>query len=130
MSEDLFFRAAKEGWRYVSGAGLLTTEHLFELPLTAKGENPSLDQVAKNLHDKLQGTAVSFVSESPTDKLSAVQLELVKLVIAHKQDLAKKASDEASRAALRQKALKLLELRETQSLETLSTEELQALAKV
>lgn len=87
MSE-LFVKATREQWRFESNRGLLTTEQLWELPLSSKS-NFDLDNVAKTLSKKIKdlGEEASFVTERADIGKNALedQLELVKSIISVKK---------------------------------------------
>ena len=44
---NIFERASRRKLRFDTVVGLLATEQLWELPLTAKGERPDLDKLAR-----------------------------------------------------------------------------------
>jgi len=61
----IFEKATQEKFRYPSTKGLLTTEQLWELPLTAKS-GFSLDDVAKAVNAELKAIDTeSFVATAP-----------------------------------------------------------------
>jgi hypothetical protein len=96
----IFERATREKFRYPSVKGLLTTEQLWELPLTAKS-GFSLDDVAKAVHAELKAIDTeSFVAteSNPAKATLETKLEVVKRVIA-----VRIAEDQAAKAAAAKK---------------------------
>ena len=80
----IFEKATREKFRYPSAKGLLTTEQLWELPLTAKS-GFSLDDVAKAVNAELKAVDTeSFVATeaNPAKATLETKLEVVKHVIA------------------------------------------------
>lgn len=107
---NLFETAAREKFRYPAANGNLTTEQLFDLPLTSTTGKANLNDVAIALADQLDAAGTrSFVTTAKTDPARAVlsqKLEVVKFVIADRE-----ASNEAQRslAAKRQQRDLLLD---------------------
>ncbi|BCY08634.1 hypothetical protein [Actinoplanes sp. L3-i22] len=96
----IFETATREKFRYPSTKGLLTTEQLWELPLTAKS-GFSLDDVAKAVNAELKAvTTESFVATetNPAKATLETKLEVVKHVIA-----VRIAEDQAAKAAAAKK---------------------------
>jgi len=96
----IFEKATQEKFRYPSTKGLLTTEQLWELPLTAKS-GFSLDDVAKAVNAELKAIATeSFVATetNPAKATLETKLEVVKHVIAIRL-----AEDQAAKAAAAKK---------------------------
>ena len=64
--------------------GLLTVEQVWELPLTATGDRPSLDSLAVELHKLTKDSErISFVEDTvAVDNNSLVAFEIVKHIIA------------------------------------------------
>lgn len=124
----VFEKATREKFRYPSAKGLLTTEQLWELPLTAKS-GFSLDDVAKAVNAELKaGGTESFVSTeaNPAQATLAAKLEVVKHIIA-----VRLAEDEAAKAAAakkleKEKLIEILGRKQDAVLENLTEAELLA----
>lgn len=129
----LFITAARRKFRYESVRGDLTTEQLFDLPLTA-ANGFSLDDVARATNAELREQAEdSFVETRTNPRKGTLEsmLEIVKFVIASKQADAAKAASRADRAAKRQKLLAAIESKDDAALSAASRDELAAeLAKL
>lgn len=126
---ELFEIACRDKYRYASVAGLLTTEDLWDLPLTSRN-NASLDGVAKAVHTTLsEKQTESFVPAENSDG-SANQLEnmlaIVKHVIAARVEERDNAKLAKARAARKEKLLEVLEKKQDASLENMSEEELKS----
>jgi hypothetical protein len=124
----IFEKATREKFRYPSAKGLLTTEQLWELPLTAKS-GFSLDDVAKAVNAELKAVDTeSFVATeaNPAKATWETKLEVVKHVIA-----VRLAEDQAAKAAAakkleKEKLLAVLDRKQDAVLENLTEEELLA----
>lgn len=124
----IFEKATREKFRYPSTKGLLTTEQLWELPLTAKS-GFSLDDVAKAVNAELKAIDTeSFVATetNPAKATLETKLEVVKHVIAVRlaEDQAAKAV--AAKKLEKEKLLAVLGRKQDAVLENLSEEELLA----
>lgn len=125
---NIFEQASISKLRFESPRGELSTDQLWDIPLTSRN-GFSLDDIAKAVNRQLKATAeesfVTPVSSGASTKLQ-LQLEILKHVIAAKM----KARDDAAHAAERaQKKAKLLEVlaeKQEDGLRQLSVEELQA----
>jgi len=127
MTENLFEVATRQKYRFASNKGELTTEQLWELPLKAKN-GFDLDTVARSVYQDLKATSEeSFVevSQNPNKAVLEQKLEIVKHIIAVKQDERKKAEEKAANAAERKRLLEILAKRQDEELEGLSKEEIE-----
>lgn len=101
-TNDLFLRAVRQKFRFASRIGELTVEQLWDLPLIAARPNMAdLDSVAKTVNAELKAAAEeSFVTttKNPVRSILEAKLDIVKLIIAVKQDEAQAAQKRASRA--------------------------------
>lgn len=124
----IFEKATREKFRYPSTKGLLTTEQLWELPLTAKA-GFSLDDVAKAVNAELKAIDTeSFVATetNPAKATLETKLEVVKHVIAIRlaEDQAAKAA--AAKKLEKEKLLAVLGRKQDAALENLTEAELLA----
>lgn len=124
----IFEKATREKFRYPSAKGLLTTEQLWELPLTAKS-GFSLDDVARAVNAELKAIDTeSFVATetNPAKATLETKLEVVKHVIAIRiaEDQATKAA--AAKKLEKEKLLAVLGRKQDAVLENLTEAELLA----
>ncbi len=96
MARNIFEAASIGKIRFETTRGLITTEDLWDLPLTAGMVN--LDNVAKAVNKRLRETEESFVVTTKKDKLLELKLDVVKHVIAVKLEEVKDAKEAAKRA--------------------------------
>lgn len=124
---NIFEQASITKLRFDSTRGDLTTEQLWDVPLSSKN-GFSLDDIAKSVNRELKATAEeSFVapaSSGASTKLQ-LQLEILKHIIAVKMDARDKASQAAERAVKKAKLLEVLAEKQDTSLRQLTVEELQ-----
>lgn len=125
---DLFVIASRKKFRFASERGDLTVEQLWDLPLISKN-GFNLNAVAIAVNSELKGLAQeSFVetSSNPRRRELEQMLEIVKSIIATKQDETKAASERLARQAMRRKLQEAIEAKEDQALVGSSIEELKA----
>jgi len=111
MEKNIFLEAAKRKFRFTSTRGILLTEQLWDLPLTA-ANGFNLDAVAKAINTQIKALeAESFVENANSKALNQLvdELEVVKAVIADKQAENKAAAERAEKRARRHKLLEALE---------------------
>lgn len=126
---NVFERATRCKLRFASSVGDLTVEQLWDVPLTARGERPDLDRMARAVNAELKSISEdSFVEVKPNPRKSELELSLdiLKHVIASK--LADKASAEkaAQTAERKRKLLAALDKREESDLSGMSREQIEA----
>jgi len=126
---NLFERATKAKLRFESDVGMLTTEQLWDLPLTSRGDRPNLDRVARAIFQDLKDEGeTSFVEVKPNLRKAELELklEVVKHVIEVR--LAEKAAAEkaAEKAERKRKLLSVLATKEEQELQGKTRAELEA----
>ena len=128
MSE-LFVKATREQWRFETNRGLLTTEQLWELPLSSKS-NFDLDNVARTLSKKIKdlGEDASFVTEKVDSGKNTLsdQLELVKSIILVKKTEHAAIVLKSQQADRKARIMEVLSSRNEDALKSKSTEELLA----
>lgn len=125
---NLFELATRNAYRFESSKGNLSVEDLWQLPLTSRGNNTSLDDVAKNIYSQLKASEeISFVVKQPTANATLQnKLDIVKHIIQVKMAEAEAAKVKADKAAEKAKLLDILARKQEQSLEQASEEELLA----
>jgi len=117
---NLFEQASKLKLRYKTNYGLVTTEDLWDLPLT------SLDEVAKSLNKQVKEAGEeSFIEvKSTANEKLELSFEIVKYVIKVKLVEQKAAKLAKENAAKKQQLLELLHQKQNEELGQLSIEEI------
>lgn len=123
---NIFEQASIQKLRFPSVRGELTTEQLWDLPLTSKSDF-DLNTVAKTVNRDLKASAEEdFVStRTSANSRQELMLEIVKHVIASKLATQEAIRNRAAKAAMRQKVLDALADKQDAELKGLSVEELQ-----
>ena len=125
---DLFVTASRQAWRFPSTRGELTTEQLWSMPLLAKN-GFDLNSVARGLNQEVKDLGEeSFVEtrSNPARSTAEGKLELVKSIIAVRQEENRLAEQRAQRAVERARILDALAARDNEELTKASKEELLA----
>ncbi len=125
----MFEKAARLKLRFNTPIGELSTEDLWELPLTGRPGKANLDDLARALHQQIeQAPTVSFVTKTqPVSAIPQLKFDIVLHIINTKlseQEAAQKAKDTRER---KQKIMALIEQKQDEKLAGASIEELQAL---
>lgn len=126
--ENLFQLASRQKFRFQTIKGELTTEQLWDLPLTARG-GFNLDEVAKQVAAELKAAGEeSFVQKNsnPAKSKLEAKLEIVKHIIAVKLEDAEKAAKASQNQEERQRLLAVLNRKQDAALEELTPEQIQA----
>ena len=131
---SIFEQASRQGLRFESTVGDLTTEQLWDLPLTSKNGRPNLDAMARALHSELKGLEeVSFVDTKPDPRKAKLELQfaIVKHIIDTKlaeRDAAKNAAENAEQ---KQRLMAALSAKQDAALTAMSEDEIkERLAKL
>ena len=128
MSNELFITASRKKFRFASERGELTTENLWDLPLTSRNSF-DLNAVAIGVNSELKGLAEeSFVetSTNPRRKDLENMLEVIKYVISVKQEEAKAATERVAKLSLKRKIQDAIEAKEGEELSGASLDDLKA----
>ena len=126
--ENLFQLASRQKFRFQSIKGELTTEQLWDLPLTARG-GFNLDEVAKQVAAELKAAGEeSFVQKNsnPAKSKLEAKLEIIKHIIAVKLEEAERAVKASQNQEERQRLLAVLNRKQDAALEELTPEQIQA----
>lgn len=126
---DIFEKACRNKLRFESQIGLLNAEQLWDLPLTAKGERPDLDKLARAVHLELKGLdEVSFVNLTPDPRKSEMelQLDILKYIISAKLSAKAEAEKAADNAERKRRLLAALASKEDADLAGMSKEQIEA----
>jgi len=123
---NIFEQASRQQIRFASLKGLITTEDLWDLPLTSRN-GFDLDAVAKQASRELKATdEESFVhATSAANAQLALKLDVVKHIIAVKLAENELARTRATRVAERQKLLGILADKQDAALKELTPEDIQ-----
>lgn len=124
---NLFEIATRKKLRFPSLKGELTVEQLWDLPLSSR-VGLDLDNIAKAVNKDLKAEEEdSFVKTSTNPQRGDLQLKLdiLKHIIAVKQEDAERATRRQVNAQERQKLQELLARKNDQELEGLSKEEIE-----
>jgi uncharacterized protein YjiS (DUF1127 family) len=131
---NIFERASRAKLRFESIVGELTTEQLWDLPLTSKSDRPNLDGIARTVHAELKNLEEgSFVEVRPDPRKTEreLQLEILKHVIAARLEAKAAAEKMAENAERKRKLLAALNSKEEEQLKGMSKEEIEAeIAKI
>ena len=126
---DIFENASRRKLRFQSVVGELTTEQLWDLPLTSKGGRVNLDAIARSVHAELKGLEeVSFVECKPDPRKDELELdlEILKHIIAVKLAEREAADQAATKAQRRAKLLDALASKENDELVGMSKDDIMA----
>lgn len=127
---NIFERAARGKLRFESPQGLLSTEQLWDLPLTSRSEGrANLDAMARAVHKDLKGLEEgSFVVVTPDPRKvdQELRLDILKHVIAARLEAKAAAETAAETAERRRKLLGALNAKEESELIGMSREQIEA----
>lgn len=123
---ELFKQAARKKLRFSTNRGDITTEDLFDLPLTSRS-GFDLDTLARGVSAELRSiTEDSFVETKPDPRKAdlTLKLDLLKDVIADRQEAKKASEDRAARQAKRALLLETLAAKEVDEIKGKTKEEI------
>lgn len=123
----MFEKASRLKLRFETIRGLISTEDLWDLPLTSTNK-VNLDDIAKALYKQLkeQTDVVSFVDDTQkADELTQLKFDIVKQVIGVKKAENAAAADARAKADKKQQILGLIAQKQNEQLSTSSIEDLQ-----
>lgn len=126
---NLFELASRKAFRFPSSQGMLTLEQLWSLPLRTTTAKADLNSVAVAISIELKGfVEENFVSIKPTPGRADVEakLEIVKHIIAVRQEENAKTLRASVKAEERRKILDALDRKNDEELTTASKEDLLA----
>lgn len=118
--DNIFIAASREKLRFETNKGFLTTEDLWDLSLV------SLDNIAKAVNRKLKDSQEESFIEKKTTATTELdtKLEILKFIIATKQDEAAVKSNAKKKAQEIELLEQLLEEKELEGVKSLSPEEI------
>mgnify|MGYP001609208071 CR=1 FL=1 len=127
--DNLFWLASRSKFRFATPAGTITTEDLWDLPLS-DARKANLDDIAKDLNKQLKvaNEEQSFVkpAAAKTNEVQA-KFDLVLTVIKTKMEERDAAKAFADKQATKQKIMALIDKKKDEALAGKSEEELKAL---
>ena len=123
---NLFERASRLKLRFDTPKGLLTTEDLWDLPLTSSKTNQAnLDDVARKLYRELKETSIpSFITQFVRNDLQTA-FDVVKQVIDTRLAENAEARVKTENREKKQRILELISRKNDEALSAKSIEELQ-----
>jgi hypothetical protein len=128
--DNMFAQALRKKIRFNTSKGLISTEDLWDVPLTANN-GFSLDDIAKDIHRELKGMGEeSFVNtedniNNDRRNFLELQLSIVKYIIDVKLAERKKRQEERINAQKKETLLSILEQKKNEQLKDLSIEDLE-----
>ena len=124
---DIFQKAAQQKLRFETPRGLLTTEDLFDLPLTARN-GFDLDTVAKTVNRSLKASSEESFVNTPTNAsaVDTLKLDIVKSVIATRIAERDEKAARAEKKLKRDRLLELLANKEDAALAELTPDQIKA----
>lgn len=132
----MFEKASRLKLRFATPKGYLSLEDLWDLPLVSNNPSvptpahrPNLDDLARELHRRLQDTAgMSFVNpEAKPDDTTQLMFDLVKHIIDVKIAEGKALLDARERSERKQKIMSIIAERRDQTLREMPIDELEKL---
>jgi N-acetylmuramic acid 6-phosphate (MurNAc-6-P) etherase len=124
---NIFEFATREKLRFESSIGSLTVEQLWDLPPTSIGSKANLNTIGIQFVKALKSVnEESLVNPAPTDaqKVFQIQLDIVKHIIAVKQEEAAMKKEEDEKKVRKAKLQEALARKEDSALEELTPAEL------
>lgn len=126
----MFEKATRMKLRFESQRGPLSTEDLWDLPLT--GRTVSLDDIARSIHKQIkeEDNDISFVTPSVSGKeslMTQLRFDIVKHIIDVKIAERDAAYAAADKKAKKQKIMELIDKKQDEALSSKSVEELLAM---
>lgn len=131
---NIFKEASKIGLRFETPKGQIDVEDLWDLPLVAvpnRTEKVNLDDIAKGLHAKLEGSTVkSFVTkQTAADDVTKLQFDIVIEIINDKLAEAEAASLAKQTREKKQRIMEIIERKQNSALEETPLEDLMEMVK-
>lgn len=123
--EELFIKASRKKYRY-NFKGVIGTEDLWDLSVE------DLDSIFRTMRTEMNRLNIgeSLLNNDKTDGIVATlrdKIEIIRYIVNVKQEEKQKAIEATERAALREKILREKETRESEKLNNMTDEELDAM---
>jgi len=130
---NIFEQASKQKVRFETSQGHLSSDDLWDLPLTSKTGRANLDEIAMGLHRQLKDVSdvVSFVDDvkEPKNIALTLQFDIVKHIIEDRKAVKDKAMKEKESADKKQLILGIIAQKQNAALEGQSVEDLEKMIK-
>ena len=111
---NIFEIAARNKIRFSTVRGTISTEDLFDLPMTVGAV--SLDSIAKELHEELNKSNFSLVTTEKKDEILETKFQIVKYVFNLKTEELAATAEEKERAEKRALLMDAIESKEVEEL--------------
>lgn len=128
----MFEKASRLKLRFDTVKGQLSTEDLWDLPLTSQTGKVNLDDIAKDLFRRLknEGDSISFVTPvGASDSTMQLKFDIVKHIIDVKVTERDAAAQAASKRDQKQRILEVIAQKENEQLLGSSLEDLRRMAE-
>lgn len=127
---NLFKEALVQKLRFKTIRGNISTEELWDIPLTSKN-GFSLNDIAKDIYLELkQEVEIDFVGGTTSENSEGnLKLEILKEIIKDKKEIIERKEQEASSKTHNQFIDNLIAEKQNESMKAMSIEELKALKK-
>jgi hypothetical protein len=125
---SIFEKATRQKLRFETQQGTLSVEDLWGLPLTSQTNKANLDEIARNLFQKLKsGQDVSFVDTAKkTDATTQLKFDVVKYIIDVRLAENEAKNQASAKAEQRERLQEIISRKQDRALEGASLEDLQA----
>jgi len=125
---SIFEKATRQKLRFETQQGTLSVEDLWGLPLTSQTNKANLDQIARELFQKLKsGQDVSFVDTAKkTDATTQLKFDVVKYIIDVRLAENEAKNQASAKAEQRERLQEIISRKQDRALEGASLEDLQA----
>ena len=123
----MFLKASRLKLRFDSPKGQLTVEDLWDIPLTSNTGKANLNDIARDLHNKVKVEIVSFVEPAKPNEIDELKFEIVKQVIAVRLAENEAAAKAKQVADKKQQIMSLIKQKEVEQLGASSIDDLKAL---
>lgn len=127
----MFEKASQMKLRFTTNRGDVTTEDLWDIPLTSRNNGFSLDDLAKSLNAavKESGEESFVVKKTRVNSLLELRFEIVKHIINVKLEEAEQEKNAAANKLQKEKILAIITDKEDDGLRDMSLKDLKKAAK-
>jgi len=121
---NIFKEASRENLKYKTVRGSITTDQLWELPLTSS-DGMDLDTIAKDIYSNIKDEEISFVSQREKIQVAdELRLDVIKDIIEYKQEKANRALQNQLARERKSKLLDAIAAKEDKALDRMSADKL------
>ncbi len=127
----MFEQATRMKLRFTTPQGLISTEDLWDLPLTSTANRANLDTIAVGLYAELNSNRnISFVNSNSTgDTTLQIKFDIVKHIIDIRKAENLATAEARARKEKKQQILALINQKETETLAGKSLDDLRKMAE-